>query len=166
MKYLKPIPSILLISILFISSCGNKNLKNHDERNDLTEIPEQEKPDKSTRISEKQSIEPITNKIEIPLDTILGRWLRPDGNYVIQINSIDSENQIDAQYFNPKPIKIARAELIPDDNFRIFIEFDDEGYKGSSYDLIYDPAQDALSGKYFQATYGQTYQIAFVRLKE
>jgi hypothetical protein len=166
MKYLKPIQAILLISILFLSSCGDKKSKNQDGKNDLMEIPKQEKPVKSTRISEKQSDEPITNKIDIPLDTILGRWLRPDGNYVIQINAVDSENQINAQYFNPRPIKIARAELIPADNIRIFIEFDDEGYKGSSYDLIYDPAQDALSGKYFQATYGQTYQIAFIRLKE
>ena len=166
MKYLKPIPAILLLFILFLSSCGNKPTQNQDEKNDFTELPEPKKPDESSGTREKQSAVPLTSKTEIPLDTILGRWLRPDGNYVIQINSIDSENQIDAQYFNPKPIKIARAELIPADNFRIFIEFDDEGYKGSSYDLIYDPAQDALSGKYFQATYGQTYQIAFVRLKE
>jgi hypothetical protein len=166
MKYWKPVPSLLLISFLFLLSCGDKNSKTQDEKNNLTELPEQKDPGESSRIREKQSNEPIMSKTEIPLDTILGRWLRPDGNYVIQINSIDSENQIDAQYFNPKPIKIARAELIPADNFRIYIEFDDEGYKGSSYDLIYDPAQDALSGKYFQATYGQTYQIAFIRLKE
>ncbi len=166
MKYLKPVPSLLLISVLFLLSCGDKKSKTQDEKNNLTELPEQKDPGESSQIREKQSNEPITSKTDIPLDTILGRWLRPDGNYVIQINSIDSENQIDAQYFNPKPIKIARAELIPANNFRIYIEFDDEGYKGSSYDLIYDPAQDALSGKYFQATYGQTYQIAFVRLKE
>ena len=55
---------------------------------------------------------------------------------------------------------------MPGNNYRIFIEFDDEGYKGSTYDLIYDPVNDALTGKYFQATYGQTYQIGFIRLIE
>ncbi len=166
MKYYKPFLSLLLISIISLPSCGDKNPKNKEENNNLTELPKQEKKAESTVSSEKQSTEPISNITEVPMDTILGRWLRPDGNYVIQINAINSENQIDAQYFNPRPIKIARAELIPADNYRIFIEFDDEGYKGSSYDLIYDPAQDILSGKYFQATYGQTYQIGFVRLTE
>jgi hypothetical protein len=167
MKYSKSFQVIFLISVLFLLSCNDKKAKNHDEEKDMTELSESEKPEEKTAFSNKNVTESSMPNADIPLDTILGRWLRPDGNYVIQINSIDSEKQIDAQYFNPRPIKIARAELIPaGSNLRIFIEFDDEGYKGSSYDLIYDPAQDALSGKYFQATYGQTYQIAFVRLKE
>ena len=165
MKYSMRILAIILISMLFLISCNDKKNNNQNENNDIAELSNSGEPKDSPTIS-KPDTEPVVTKIDAPLDTILGRWLRPDGNYVIQINSIDSKNQIDAQYFNPRPIKIARAELIPGDNYRIFIEFDDEGYKGSSYDLIYDPAQDALSGKYFQATYGQTYQIGFVRLKE
>jgi hypothetical protein len=166
MKYFMPLKAILLITVLLLFSCQDKKAKDQDEGNNMAELSESEKPKESSAITNKPDTKPLSPITDIPKDTILGRWLRPDGNYVIQINSIDSENQIDAQYFNPRPIKIAKAELIPDDNYRIFIEFDDEGYKGSSYDLIYDPAQDALSGKYFQATYGQTYQIAFIRLKE
>ena len=166
MKYLKPVLAIFLILVLFLSACSDDKKKSKDDNDNKDEITEPEKSEKSSGISKERNDEPSISITDIPIDTILGRWLRPDGNYVIQINSIDSKNQIDAQYFNPRPIKIARAELIPGDNYRIFIEFDDEGYKGSSYDLIYDPAQDALSGKYFQASYGQTYQIGFVRLKE
>ena len=103
---------------------------------------------------------------KINSDTLTGRWLRPDGNYIIQINSISTTGQVDAQYFNPRPIRVARAEILPDDNLRVFIEFDDTGYEGSSYDLIYDIKNDVLAGNYYQATYGQTYQIAFIRLKE
>ena len=165
MKYFMRLQAIVLISIQFLISCSDKKTNNQNENKEITELSKSEEPKENPTIS-KSETETVASKINVPIDTILGRWLRPDGNYVIQINSIDSKNQIDAQYFNPRPIKIARAELIPGDNFRIFIEFDDEGYKGSSYDLIYDPAQDALSGKYFQATYGQTYQIGFVRLEE
>ena len=151
---------------MFPTACNNKKPKDQVGKKAEVESQNTKSPAEEQQISSESNVDPQYKNPEVSVDTILGRWLRPDGNYVIQINSIDKNNQIDAQYFNPNPIKIARAELIADDNYRIFIEFDDEGYKGSSYDLIYDPAQDALSGKYFQANYGQTYQIAFVRLKE
>ncbi len=157
---------LLFASIIFLSSCDNKKSKSEIEEKKEAELTSADKVEVKSQEHISSSVDPITKNSEITADTILGRWLRPDGNYVIQINSIDKNNQIDAQYFNPNPIKIARAELIANDNYRIFIEFDDEGYKGSSYDLIYDPLNDALAGKYFQATYGQTYQIGFVRLKE
>jgi hypothetical protein len=166
MKYFVQFKAFLLILLIFFFSCSNNKSRNQDEAKDMTELTGSEEPEESSTISNIPETSTSAANTDVPLDTILGRWLRPDGNYVIQINSIDPKNQIDAKYFNPKPIKIIRAEVIPGDNYRIFIEFDDEGYKGSSYDLIYDPAQDALSGKYFQATYGQTYQIGFIRLKE
>lgn len=166
MKNIILLSTFLLGLILFLSACNDKKAKDQVEKKAEVESQDTNSPVEDQKISSEPDVDPIHNNPEVSVDTILGRWLRPDGNYVIQINSIDKNNQIDAQYFNPNPIKIARAELIADDNFRIFIEFDDEGYKGSSYDLIYDPLNDALSGKYFQATYGQTYQIGFIRLKE
>ncbi len=166
MKNIILLCTIFLTSIILHSSCTDK--KSNDQANEQS--AESLSGSDGVKDESKKNNQPEADQqklnSEIAADTVLGRWLRPDGNYVIQINSIDKNNQIDAQYFNPKPIKIARAELIADNNLRIFIEFDDEGYKGSSYDLIYDPVNDALTGKYFQATYGQTYQIGFVRLKE
>ena len=32
-----------------------------------------------------------------------GRWLRPDGGYIIQIRSVDGSGKMDAGYFNPGP---------------------------------------------------------------
>jgi len=166
MKNIILLSTFFLGLIMFLSACNDKKAKDQVEKKIEAESQNAKSPSEDRQISSVPNADPQYKNPEVSVDTILGRWLRPDGNYVIQINSIDKNNQIDAQYFNPNPIKVARAELIADDNFRIFIEFDDEGYKGSSYDLIYDPLNDALTGKYFQATYGQTYQIGFIRLKE
>ena len=166
MKYWKPVPSLLLISFLFLLSCGDKNSKTQDEKNNLTELPEQKDPGESSRIREKQSNEPIMSKTEIPMDTILGRWLRPDGNYVIQINSFDSENQIDAQYFNPKPINGGSA--IWEENYgnlKVIIELQDVNYPGSKYTLNYLPDRDILAGDYYQAVQGLNFYVEFIRNK-
>jgi len=161
---------VLTISclVLFNSSCNSKKQgtlkeENLSEEQQITENDQTANPDPDTGIREIKSTTAIT---KMSADTLVGRWLRPDGNYVIQINNITENKKIEAQYFNPNPINIARAEIIPDSDLRIFIEFDDRGYEGSSYDLKYDPLNDALIGAYFQATYGQTYQIGFVRLEE
>jgi len=158
--------TILLASMLFLSTCSDNKKNDQTKEKSVTALPDTEKAGDDSQKNNQPNVDSVNKNSEITADTILGRWLRPDGNYVIQINSIDKNNQIDAQYFNPKPIKIARAELLDGNGLHIFIEFDDEGYKGSSYDLIYDPLNDALTGKYFQATYGQTYQIGFIRLKD
>jgi hypothetical protein len=155
-----------LCSVLFNSSCNSKKQgtlkeENISEEQQIAENDQTANPD--TGIWETKSVTAVT---KISADTLVGRWLRPDGNYVIQINTIKEDKKVEAQYFNPNPINIARAEIIPDSDLRIFIEFDDRGYEGSSYDLKYDPQNDALIGTYFQATYGQTYQIGFVRIEE
>ena len=165
MKNIILLCTIFLTSIILLSTCSDKKANDQDKEDSVV-LQDTEKAEDDSQKNDQPEVDQQKLNSEIAADTVLGRWLRPDGNYVIQINSIDKNNQIDAQYFNPNPIKIARAELIADNNLRIFIEFDDEGYKGSSYDLIYDPVNDALTGKYFQATYGQTYQIGFIRLKE
>ena len=43
-------------------------------------------------------------------DKLSGRWLRPDGGYVLEIRSADASGKIDAAYLNPRPISIAKAE--------------------------------------------------------
>ena len=47
-------------------------------------------------------------------DTLNGRWLRPDGGYILEIKAVDASGKIDAAYFNPKPINIAKAEATRD----------------------------------------------------
>ena len=45
------------------------------------------------------------------LATPLGRWLRPDGGYILEIKSIDASGAMQADYFNPNPIHVAKAEV-------------------------------------------------------
>src|SRR5262245_38211615 len=41
---------------------------------------------------------------------LVGRWQRPDGGYVIEIRNVATNGKLDAGYFNPRPINVARAE--------------------------------------------------------
>jgi len=103
---------------------------------------------------------------KVDLEKIVGRWLRPDGGYIIEIRSIGANGRMDAGYFNPNPINVSLAEASHrGDAVRVFVELKDVGYPGSSYTLTYDPQRDLLSGTYFQAALNQTFDVIFVRTK-
>ena len=96
---------------------------------------------------------------------LIGRWRRPDGGYVIEVRGIDADGKIDAGYFNPRPINVARAEASRDvDGLKVFIELRDVGYPGATYSLNYNPSQNVLEGLYYQPTAGQTFEVVFVPL--
>ena len=95
-----------------------------------------------------------------------GKWLRPDGGYIIEIKKLDDNGKMDAAYFNPKPIHVARAEATRNGAaIKVFIELRDVNYPGSTYTLTYEPGSDQLKGIYFQAVQQQSYEVVFVRLK-
>ena len=95
-----------------------------------------------------------------------GRWQRPDGGYIIEIKNIDRVGKMEAAYFNPRPIHVAKANAARDGNTtKIFIELRDVNYPGSTYNLTYDPKSDQLKGTYFQAVLKQTFEVVFDRLK-
>ena len=102
----------------------------------------------------------------IEFHKLLGRWLRPDGGYVIDIRNIRSGGTMEAAYFNPRPIHVSRAEVSrKKGSLEVFIELRDTGYPGSTYTLVYRPQQDMLTGIYYQATIGQSFEVIFVRKK-
>jgi hypothetical protein len=97
-------------------------------------------------------------------ENLIGRWLRPDGGYIIEIRGIEADGRMDAAYLNPRPINVARAEASwKKGRQEVFIELQDTGYPGSTYTLDYNPAQDAFTGVYFQATLKQAFEVVFVR---
>ncbi len=97
-------------------------------------------------------------------DRIVGRWLRPDGGYILEIQSADTSGKLKAAYFNPRPINVSQARATQkDDKTRIFIELRDTGYPGATYNLIYNPQQDMMAGVYFQPTVNQNFDVIFVR---
>jgi len=98
---------------------------------------------------------------------IIGRWVRPDGGYVLEIKEIGKDGILKAAYFNPRPINVARAELRRDnDIIRILVELRDVNYPGSTYYLQYEQSTDRLIGTYFQAVEKATFQIEFVKAKQ
>lgn len=97
---------------------------------------------------------------------VVGRWLRPDGGYVLELRKVEASGSVEAVYFNPNPIHVARAAAIQDgDKTKLFIELRDVNYPGCTYSLQYDAATDQLFGEYFQAAVRETFDVTFSRLK-
>jgi len=95
-----------------------------------------------------------------------GRWQRPDGGYVLEIRDVASGGKMDAAYFNPQPIRVARAEATGDaTSTKVFVELQAPNYPGSTYNLVYDAPNDRLVGVYFQATLQQQYEVVFERMR-
>ena len=95
---------------------------------------------------------------------VKGRWLRPDGGYILAITTIAADGRAEAGYFNPNPIKVAWATVNAEGaDIRVKVELRDENYPGCLYKLNYAPDKDRLVGTYFQAQMQQTYEVEFVR---
>ena len=88
-----------------------------------------------------------------------------DGGYILNIRAVDARGTIEAEYLNPQPITIARADAIREgSNLHVFVELRAPGYPGSMYTLTYDPQRDQLAGIYFQAALQQRFDVVFVRM--
>ena len=96
-----------------------------------------------------------------------GRWVRPDGGYVITIKSVEVSGKLDADYSNPNKLPFAKAEASRDGTtIKIFLELRAGGYNGSTYTLTHEPATDVLKGTYFQAVVQQKFDVYFMRAKQ
>lgn len=98
--------------------------------------------------------------------TLVGRWQRTDGGYIIEIHSIDTDGKIMAGYFNPRPINVSQAQAAMYKNhIKVEVELRDVGYPGSTYTLVFAPEKDTLIGYYYHAVSGQSFDVLFVRMK-
>jgi hypothetical protein len=115
----------------------------------------------------KTSATPAATKAATPAgdwNRLRGRWLRPDGDYVLEIKSIGDDGRAEANYFNPNPIHVAWARVANTDGvIKLEVELRDVNYPGCLYKLSYAPDRDQLAGTYFQAQMQETHQIFFVR---
>ena len=101
-----------------------------------------------------------------PLDyeNLIGKWVRPDGGYVLDIKSIDSDGKIEMAYLNPRPINISKAQLDTKKNeIELFIELQDRNYPGNYYTLIFEPDINRLIGVYHHLGLNQNFDVYFVR---
>jgi uncharacterized protein (DUF2147 family) len=102
----------------------------------------------------------------VDYERLAGKWVRPDGGYILELKEIGKDGRLKASYFNPRPINVAQAEWRRmGDRVQVFVELRDVNYPGSTYTLIYSQEKDLLEGYYFQAVQGQTYTIQFMRTK-
>jgi hypothetical protein len=100
------------------------------------------------------------------LQKLVGRWLRPDGGYILEIRSVDREGKLEAAYLNPRSINVAKAVALRDGTvIKVYVELRDVNYPGSTYTLVYDQGSDQLQGNYFQALERQNFDVSFERMK-
>jgi len=103
---------------------------------------------------------------EVGAERLVGRWIRPDGGYVLEIRSAQSDGKLDAAYLNPRSIKVSRAEWRREEGrLLVFVELRDVNYPGSTYNLRFAPDRDRLVGAYYQAVQKQTFDVEFARQK-
>jgi hypothetical protein len=99
-------------------------------------------------------------------EALLGKWIRPDGGYILSVKRVDSDGRVDAGYFNPRPINVSHAQASSEGStVNLFVELQAPGYPGSTYNLVYDPSNDVLVGIYFQAAMQQRFEVMFERTK-
>jgi len=111
-----------------------------------------------------EKVSKLINKIDKSL--LVGNWLRTDADYLIKIKSINDDGTLEAQYFNPKPINIGKANWVASNSdLKVVVELRDENYPGSTYTLNYLADKDILAGDYFQAVEGITFYVEFARYK-
>jgi len=97
---------------------------------------------------------------------MIGKWLRSDGTYVLELREAEAGGTMRAGYFNPKSINVSRAIWMRGaEGLQIAVELNDVGYPGAMYVLNYDAKEDRLSGKYTQPQMQQTFEVDFVRQK-
>jgi hypothetical protein len=117
--------------------------------------------------AEKSSATPAATKAATPAgdwNRLRGRWLRPDGDYVLEVKSVGDDGRAEVNYFNPSPIHVAWARVANTAGvLKLDVELRDVNYPGCLYKLTYAPDRDQLSGTYFQAQMQETHQIFFVR---
>jgi len=105
-------------------------------------------------------------KPEDSYERLKGKWMRPDGGYVIEINHGSPDGTLECAYFNPNPIHVSQAQVTSEgENIKLFVELQDTGYPGCTYHLTYDPVSDQLKGIYYQAAVQQSYEIMFNRIQ-
>lgn len=111
------------------------------------------------------SVAPNPNAADV--ERLVGRWLRSDMSYMIEISSVSADGTLEARYLNPQPVHVSRAEAKPVNGaLEVLVELTDRGYPGSYYTLTYAPAEDLLRGVYHHLGIQQNFDVAFFRFEE
>ncbi|MFM8337254.1 MAG: hypothetical protein ACKODK_16975, partial [Opitutaceae bacterium] len=86
---------------------------------------------------------PVDNAAPAEVQKMIGRWLRSDGTYALEIRGADRSGVVQAGYYNPKSINVSRAIWMRGpDGLQVIVELNDVGYPGATYVLSHDTAED------------------------
>src|SRR6218665_3865856 len=70
----------------------------------------------------------VTSAVPEPVKKLLGRWLRSDGGYALELRNADLSGVLEAGYFNPKSIRVSRAVWMQGGGgFQVAVELNDVG---------------------------------------
>lgn len=115
-------------------------------------------------------LQPVHAQVKVPPSAtpdfaiIDGDWQRTDGGYILRVSDVQPDGQAKIEYFNPRPIHVAGSSISTQKQLiKLFINFQDKGYEGSTYTLYYYQKEDALVGFYHQAPMDKTFEVIFMR---
>lgn len=112
---------------------------------------------------------PAMSTTRLPADIrskLVGRWLRPDGGYVMTIKSVAEDGTVQVTYENPRPIHVANAFVKQvAAKTSLYVELRDRNYPGNNYELEFDAARDQFVGVYHHLGVQQNFDVYFERLK-
>jgi hypothetical protein len=113
--------------------------------------------------------QPAAKPVPEAVKKVLGRWIRADGGYILELRNAEMSGVIEAKYFNPerpKPINVSRSIWMQGGSgLQVVVELNDVGYPGATYVLSHDAENDRLVGQYTQPAMQQSFDIEFVRQK-
>jgi hypothetical protein len=95
-----------------------------------------------------------------------GKWVRPDGGYMLEIKQVADDGKINASYLNPQSINVSQAVAsLQQGQIMVFVELRDQFYPGNYYTLTYDTVTDQLAGVYHHLGIGQDFDVIFLRMR-
>ena len=95
---------------------------------------------------------------------LIGQWVRPDGGYILDIQSIKPDGKIVMAYLNPRKINVSKATAgVKKNKIDIFIELRDRDYPGNYYTLSFEPEANRLVGIYHHLGLNQNFDVYFIR---
>ena len=157
-KFLSMLPAMLGIAVLTLIGFGCGKPSGSE--------PVAGAPAPPVVASNATAAAPPAAKPSAGLQKLKGRWLRPDGGYILEIKQVDANGQLEAAYFNPNPIRVTSSSAKMDgEDIKVFIELTDVNYPGCKYDLKYISAAELMVGTYFQAAINQTFDVVFERAR-
>ena len=101
---------------------------------------------------------------KLDYDILTGKWVRPDGGYVLDITAVRSDGSVEMSYLNPRPINVSKATAdIKESQLNLFVELRDKYYPGNYYTLTFDSKSDRLVGVYYHLGLNQKFNVYFIR---